>query len=184
MSRATVIVHERLGNWNRQLRPRLQRYHARWFESRSAADRDGLLGGLAFPVILIDLGRHPADGLTALSIAASRSPEARSLVLDPEATADVPALARELGATHVYSGYVPPPLVAGLLARWITIARDRIALAGWSRTTFPETATDPWYWLSDYLGEPGDAAEPPPAPRLRARPILQIQGTTTDVRQD
>ena len=64
--RVTVILHERLGNWNRQLRPRLSEHPVRWFESRSPADLEVLLEGLAFPVVLIDLARQPVDGLTAL----------------------------------------------------------------------------------------------------------------------
>ena len=62
LTRVAVILHERLGNWNRQLRPRLHDRPVRWFETRSRADLDGLLIGLACPVVLIDLGRHPSRG--------------------------------------------------------------------------------------------------------------------------
>ena len=44
-------------------------------------------------------------------------PDALSMVLDPEARSELTGLARELGATYVGSGYVPPPFVAELLAR-------------------------------------------------------------------
>ena len=73
-----------------------------------------LLTGLAFPVVLIDLGRQSAVGLKDLGLVSLHAPDARILVLDPEAGRSWPALARELGATHVFSGFVPPPVVAEL----------------------------------------------------------------------
>ena len=171
--RVTVILHERLGNWNRQLRPRLARQHVRWFESRSTADLGAILVGIAFPVVLIDLARQPVDGLTALDLVRSRAPDARCLVLDPEAKPDLRGLARELGATHVCSGFVPPPVVAGLVDRWITMARHGIESAGWSLTTFPETATEPWSWLADHLLEPVEMTASEPVLRPPARPTLE-----------
>ncbi len=102
-----------------------------------------------------------------------RAPDALSMVLDPEARSERRGLARELGATYVGSGYVPPPFVAELLARWITLARSRIESAGWSRTTLPDTAADPWSWLAEYLGEPADLQRICPAPGRRDRPILE-----------
>ena len=168
--RVTVILHERLGNWNRQLRPRLARQHVRWFESRSTADLGAILVGIAFPVVLIDLARQPADGLNALDLVRSRSPEARCLVLDPETRPDIRGLARELGATHVCSGFVPPPFVAGLVDRWIDMARQGIESAGWSLTTFPETATEPWSWLADHLLEPVAMTASEPVLRPASRP--------------
>ena len=93
-------------------------------------------------------------------------------MLDPEAQAGADHPARELGATHVWTGFTPPPLVAELIARWIALARRGIESAGWSRTTFPETATDPWSWLSDYLGEPARLTDAQPAPPRWARPAL------------
>jgi hypothetical protein len=152
--RVAVILHERLGNWNRQLRPRLHERPIRWLETRSGADLDGVLNGLAAPVVLIDLGRHPAAGLRDLERVLQWAPDARVLVLDPEAHAEVAGLARELGATHVASGFVPPPIVARLLERWIDLARRQIERDGWSRTSFPPTDTEPWGWLADLLGDP------------------------------
>ena len=38
----------------------------RWFETRSAADLDAALAGLACPVVVIDLGRDPVGGLSQL----------------------------------------------------------------------------------------------------------------------
>ena len=76
------------------------------------------------------------------------------LVLDPEANDGVVGLARELGATYAVSGFVPPPVVADLLTRWVALAARRIERDGWSRTSFPETETEPWAWLADFLGDP------------------------------
>jgi DNA-binding NtrC family response regulator len=147
-----VILHERLGNWNRQLRPRLSDRAIRWFETRSRADLDALLTGLVCPVVLIDLGRHPAAGLKDLERVLQRAPDARALVLDAEANAEVAVLARELGATHVASGSVAPRFVASLLARWVELAKRQVEREGWSRTTFPATETEPWAWLAEFLG--------------------------------
>jgi hypothetical protein len=158
--RVAVVLHERLGEWYRQLRPRLSERRVRWLESRSLVDLERILEGLAFPVVLVDLARQPRDGLAAVDIVRRRAPGALTLVLDPEAKPDVPGLVRELGATHVGSGFVPPPCVADLLARWIALASIRIESAGWSRSTLPETTMEPWAWLSDYLGDPAAAATP------------------------
>lgn len=152
--RVSVILHERLGNWNRQLRPRLSRQPVRWFESRSAGDLAGILAGLAAPVVLIDLARQPLDGLKALEVVGSRAPDARSLVLDPESRPEIAGPARDLGATHVVSGFMPPPEVAGLLDRWIALAWSDLERAGWSRAAPLDATTDPWGWLSDYLAWP------------------------------
>ena len=152
--RVPVILHGRMGDWSRQLRPRLHDLPVRWFESRSSQDLKTLLGGLAFPLVLIDAGRERGLSLRDLGRILIDAPRARVLVLDPDAVPGFALMARELGAAHVFSGFVPPPVVASLLSRWILISRSDIARAGWSRTTFPETQTDPWSWLSDYVGEP------------------------------
>jgi len=184
LTRVAVILYERLGNWARHLRPRLADQPVRWFETRSPADLEGVLAGLASPVVLIDLGRHPAAGLEAVELVGLRAPDARILVLDPEAHGPVPGLARELGATHVISGFVPPPVLAALLARWIALARRSLEQTGWSRTTFPPTETEPWSWLSDYLGEPGDLDQTTRPTALPARPWRGPRPLTTSTRMD
>jgi hypothetical protein len=173
LTRVAVILHERLGNWNRQLRPRLHDRPIRWFETRSRADLDGLLTGLACPVVLIDLGRYPAAGLRDLEHILLRVSDARVLVLDPEAHDGVAGLARELGATHFASGFVPPPFVASLLSRWIELARHQIERDGWSRTSYPETDAEPWAWLADFLGD-SQGLDLTPAPTSRG-PIAPSQ---------
>src|SRR5262249_50042151 len=142
------------------------------FESRSPADLEGILEGLASPVVLIDLGKQPIYGPEALDLVRTRTPAARSLVLDPDANADTRILARELGATHLCSGFAPPPFVAGLTSRWMAMARRATESANWSRTAFPETAADPWGWLSVYLSEPTTTNETPSDPRQWARSTL------------
>ena len=66
MTRMAVILHERLGTWSAQLRPRLQGRPVHWIETRSAADLDKALLGLACPVVLIDLKRNVVKGLSDL----------------------------------------------------------------------------------------------------------------------
>ena len=183
-----MILHERLGNWVRQLRPRLHDQPIRWFETRTAADLDGVLIGLACPVVLIDLGRHPVGGLMVLDQVLLRAPDAWVLVLDPESHPDVACLARELGATHVVSGFVPPPRVAELLARWIALALQRIDKSGWSRTAVPESQTEPWGWLADYLETRTlltTALETPPKPggRVSRRTACRKSPCTFDDRR-
>ena len=42
-------------------------------------------------------------------------------MLDPQAVPEVPILARELGATLVWSGVVVPPRVEALIRRWLGV---------------------------------------------------------------
>jgi len=64
------------------------------------------------------------------------------LVLDPEGNEEVAELARELGATLVISGLVPPPEVASLVDRWITLAAVQTEREGWSRSMAAESPFD------------------------------------------
>jgi hypothetical protein len=126
-------LHERLGNWAAQLRPRLHDLPIRWFETRTRADLEAVLTGLPCPVVLIDLGKHVASGLVDLHAVLTHAPEALVLVRNAESDPEVTSLARELGAIHVLSGFVPPPEVAALLARWVSLAGRQIERGGWSR---------------------------------------------------
>ena len=143
LTRMAVILHERLGTWSAQLRPRLQGRPVHWIETRSATDLDKALLGLACPVVLIDLKRNVVKGLSDLDRLMRLFPGTRVLVLDPEAHDGVAELARELGATHVISGFVPPPEVACLIDRWITLADLQTDRAGWSRPMTTDTPTGP-----------------------------------------
>jgi hypothetical protein len=149
--RLAVVLHERLGTWSGQLRTRLQDRPTRWFETRSAADLAVALEGLAAPIVLIDLGRHVVEGLSDLAEAARTCPGAYLLVLDPGANAGVAELARELGATHVLSGFAPPPEVAGLLDRWINLAARATARGEWSRPLAATTPRGADEWLEAAL---------------------------------
>ncbi len=74
-----------------------------------------------------------------------------ALVLDGEGHEGVETLARELGASHVFSGSFTPPAVAQLLERWIPIAQHRAEQDGWSSASKPEPEPEPWNWLAPYL---------------------------------
>ena len=76
MTHVPLILHERLGNWARQLRPRLHDLPIRLFETRSRADLEAVLTGLACPVVLIDPGKHLANGLVDLDLVRTRAPDA------------------------------------------------------------------------------------------------------------
>ncbi len=134
-----LILHERLGNWAGQLRSRLQNLPIRWFETRSRRDLDDVLTGLACPVVLIDPGTQLANGLIDLDLVRMRAPDALVLVRNAGGESEATLLARELGATQVLSGFVPPPEVACLLSRWVLLAQRRIECSGWSRISSSES---------------------------------------------
>jgi hypothetical protein len=92
--------------------------------------------------VVLDLGNRPRSGLEDLDCAVRAAPDALVLVLDPAGHAGIPALARELGATLVLSGVVPPPAVASRLDRWLRLARRRAETDGW--TPDPEPERDPF----------------------------------------
>ena len=157
--RTAVILHERLGTWSAQLRPRVQGRPVHWIETRSATDLDKALLGLACPVVLIDLKRNVVQGLSDLDRLTRLFPGARVLVLDPEAHDGAAELARELGATHVITGFAPPPEVACLIDRWITLAELQTDRTGWSRPVTTDSPLDTQEWLRIAAGEhaPGSA---------------------------
>jgi DNA-binding NarL/FixJ family response regulator len=142
MPRQPMVIHERLGIWARQLRPRLASWPIRWAESRSAADLESLLARSPRPIVVLDLGNRPRSGLEALGCAVRAAPDVLVLVLDPAEHAGLATLARELGATLVLSGTVPPPAVAARLDRWLRLARRRAETDGWAGD--PAAERDPW----------------------------------------
>jgi hypothetical protein len=125
----------------------------RWVETRSTADLEAALAGLACPVVLIDLGRRLRAGLEDLDRAVQVAPGGLFLVLDPEPEprVGVATLARELGATHVCAGPVTPPEVARLLARWLPLAQRLAEGDGWSSIHEPGPQPEPWNWLAPLL---------------------------------
>ena len=150
----TVVLHERRGVWARHLRPRLSAWPVRWAETRSSADLESALAGLACPIVVLDLVRRVRAGLEDLDRAVQRAPNAMVLVLDPEAHEGVAVLARELGATQVISGVVTPPSVADLLARWLPLAQRQAESEGWSNAPPPAPEPEPWNWLAPLLRGP------------------------------
>jgi hypothetical protein len=158
MALPLLVTHERLGTWARHLRPRLAAPTmgiglVRWVESRSSVDLDRAVRGVPAPVVLIDVADRPRAMLEDLDLATQAAPYGFFLVLDSKGHPDVAGLARELGATLVLSGFVPPPRVADLLARWVPIARRRAEVDGWAVPQEPEP--EPW--------ESRDFLEPAPA---------------------
>lgn len=138
----SVIIHERQANRARQLRPRFPGWPIRWIETRSTPDLTRAAARTPCPILVLDLGDHPARGLEDLGAALEVAPRAFSLVIDPGSQAGVAPLARELGATLVLSGVAVPPEVAAILARWLPMARRRAESDGWSPT--PEPEPEPW----------------------------------------
>lgn len=142
MPRHPLVIHERLGRWARQLRPRVAGWPVRLVETRSGEDLASALSLAPFPLVVIDLDRWPARILADLQRVRLADSSALALVLDPGSSPGVPTLARELGATLVKSGFVPPPEVEALLARWLGLARTRLDASGWSLDQAAEP--EPW----------------------------------------
>jgi hypothetical protein len=138
MPAPSVIIHERVANWSRQLRPRFQGWPIRWSETRSGAALARAAARSSCPVLVIDLDRRPVAGLLALDEALQVAPDALSMVLDPLDRSEIAATARELGATIVLPGLVVPPEVERLLRRWLPIAGRRSEAEGWSASGEPE----------------------------------------------
>jgi hypothetical protein len=142
-----LVVHERLGNWARHLRPRAAGWAARLVETRSTSDLEAALGGAPCPLVLIDVAQRPRAALDDLAVALLVAPEALTLVLNPLSLEGVAITARELGATHVVDGTIPPPAVAALLARWLPLAQRRAEAAGVDLEHPTPTEPEPWCWL-------------------------------------
>lgn len=121
-----IIVHERLADWTGWLRPRFASNPTiRWVESRSVGDLTSAAAGSSDPIALINLAARPYWGLEGLDALNQIAPNALTLVLDPNSTPTVPIIARELGATLVWSGVVVPPRVEALIHRWLTVLEQR-----------------------------------------------------------
>lgn len=155
MSQASqaVIVHERLGRWARQLRPRLADRPTRVHETRSWDDLEAALATAATPcpLVVIDLARRVRPGLEDLIRLVNVAPDALTLVLDPDGSDEVALLSQEFGASHVISGAVPPPTVAALLVRWLALARRRAEASGWSALAAVVDEPEPWNWLNPLI---------------------------------
>jgi hypothetical protein len=160
MTRLPLVVHERLGTWARQLRPRVVGWPVRLVESRSAADLKSAVARSACPLVVLDLGDRVRSALDELDLALQVAPNSLVVVLDRGAQAGVADLAREMGAAHVFSGVVPPPAVADLLSRWLPLALRRAQLDGWSPDREPDPELDPADPLFSFAGAFGAVARP------------------------
>jgi hypothetical protein len=141
-TRPVLVIHERLGIWARQLRPRVVTWPTRLVETRSAADLESVLAQTACPLVVIDVGDRIRTALEDLHRVRLLSPNALVLTLDRKSRPGVAALARELGATLVLTGNVFPPAVVSILARWLPLARRRTEADGWSMTR--DGSTEAW----------------------------------------
>jgi hypothetical protein len=142
MQLQSIIFHERLANWSRQIRPRFRGWPIRWAETRSTTELVRSASLSAAPIFVIDFADRPRQGLEDLDAGLVAAPMALSLVLDPLSHDGLATTARELGATLVLSGVVVPPRVVALLQRWLPIARQRSESDGWSVSINAEP--DPW----------------------------------------
>ena len=149
MQPQSIIIHERLAYWSRQIRPRFRGWLIRWSETRSATELVRCASQSGCPIFLIDLADRPGQGLEDLDAGLIAAPMALSLVLDPLSHDGVCTTARELGATLIIPGVVVPPRVVALLQRWLPLARQRSESDGWSVPIGAEP--DPW-------GRPGPFA--------------------------
>jgi hypothetical protein len=142
MPQSHVIIHERLGRWAGQLRPRFQGWPVRWTETRSTSALVRTAKLSTYPIFVIDLADRPLMGLDDLDEALTAAHSGLAVVLDPTDRPEVATLARVLGATLILGGQVVPPVVEDLLKRWIPLAIQRAGLEGWSPTIEPE----PEFW--------------------------------------
>ena len=142
MAEILLIVHERIGTWARQFRPRAAAWGVRLVETRSRDDLSASVRQAVCPVIVCDLGDRPRAMLDDLDHALQAEPTALAIVIDPSDSPGLPLVARQLGAAHVIGGDVPPPVLLALLARWLPLARRRAESDGWS----PSPAPDPQGW--------------------------------------
>jgi hypothetical protein len=141
--RQLVVVSERRSIWANQLRARLQDRPVIWRETRGTNDLLAAVDGWPCPIVVLDLGTQPREGLERLVRLSVLAPSALVLVLDRQRhpDTDLHDLARAMGATRVWSGFAPPPSVAEAIDEWLTLARHRAALAG--RAALPQPEPDP-----------------------------------------
>jgi hypothetical protein len=135
--RLPLVVHERIGFWARQIRPRVVDRPVRLIESRSAPDLLAAVACSSCPILLIDLADRPAAHLDHLDRALQAAPDCLSLVLERTTDPEIHDLAIEMGATAVLPPGTTPPVVVNLLLRWIPLAQRRAERNGWTRDLAP-----------------------------------------------
>jgi hypothetical protein len=152
-----LVIHEWLGFWGRQLRPRFLEASVavRIIETRSSEDLSIALDRAerSLLVVLIDSTGRTLAGLEDLGRVMLRGWEPLVLFIDSSKDEKVESLARELGATHVISGSVTPPAVATLLVRWLRLTSSRAEAEGWIPTPPRTLEPEPWNWLTSLMEE-------------------------------
>lgn len=138
----SVIIHERLAHWSRQLRPRFQGWPIRWFETRSGSSLRDAVRLSSHPILLFVIDERLSQGLKELDSALQGGQSAFCLVIDLLKRFEVVEIGRELGVTAVLSGVVVPPDVESLLRRWLSLASFRAEREGW----FPSIEAEPEPW--------------------------------------
>lgn len=154
-----VVLHERLGGWARQLRPRLAGSPARWIETRSTAELLVAITGGASPVILIEASQDPEGNLREVALVVERGGSPLVLFIDPLDRSDVMDLGRELGATLTVGGRCTPPEVAELIGRWIGLSARANAREGWSRPRPADPLRDPSAWIEELVANAARGAD-------------------------
>ncbi len=137
MDPVVVVTHERLSIWSKQLRPRLGDQGLRWIETRSRVDLFSPLSGRACPIVLISAEHPIPDALEDLAYCRKMANDSLILILFAIRSEPLRKIAFELGATLALAGVATPPFVAGIVERWLRIARSRSTAAGWSAPMDP-----------------------------------------------
>ncbi len=156
-----VALHERSGTWGRQLRPRLSKVRARWFETRTTAELLAAVAARASPVVLVEAGADPERALRDLAALSETGSAPLVLFLDPwDDRPETLRLAGELGATlATTSKAMTPPEVADLIGRWIALAARAQTREGWSRPIPADPAREPDEWIDAVVAEAVAAME-------------------------
>ncbi len=140
--RVTLILHERIGRWARQLWPRSREWGVRLVESRSRVDLESAVCQSACPIVVVDFRDRINLPLEDLLIARLMAPSSLILALVPSSDPAIGSTAIEAGATMSLPDSATPPEVLSLLQRWIELARERSEVDGWAWDRVPEL--EPW----------------------------------------
>lgn len=137
-----LILHERIGRWARQFRPRADAWGVRLIESRSLSDLESALGLSSAPIVIVDFrdrAQPPFDAIVLTRMIASNS---LILAVIPGAEPHLGMDAVEAGAT--ISRHTTSPLLdtLNLIERWVKLAKSRSETGGWSPDRSP--TPEPW----------------------------------------
>jgi hypothetical protein len=142
-----LVIHERVANWTRQIRPHAASWPVRLVETRSGPEFRAAVARHGPSVAVVGLGNDPSGELMALHQAIESAPQLLSLVLEPAGRPGVVDLAREAGATMAYGTWEPPPRIIRLLRRLVDRAVVLQAACGWLDESFHPSPDDLDAWL-------------------------------------